>query len=125
MKDLFLEDINGIRKMFNKLDVITAEVDPELRYKWIENPHPDFDADEVIGKRDDELIPAEEAKGIISFKKKVFKTEKNLTATLLFSRSNGPCYYNMTGYPVKNSKGQIISIFTVGFYTQLPTFKEG
>jgi hypothetical protein len=124
MKDLLLEDVKGIRKMFKKLDVTIAEVDPEFRYKWIENPHPDFDPSEAVGKRDDELIQADEAKEIISFKKNVFQTGKNITATLLFNRSNGPCYYNMTGYPVKNSKGQIVSIITVAFYTKLPTVKK-
>jgi hypothetical protein len=121
MKDLVTDDIKGIRKMFKKLGVITAEVDKELRYKWIENPHPDFDPDTVIGKRDDELISAKEAKSIISFKKKIFETEKTQTVTLHFDRSNGPCYYNMAGYPVKNTKGQVTSIITVGFYTEQPT----
>jgi hypothetical protein len=120
MKDLVIDDIKGIRKMFKKLDVITAEVDKELRYKWIENPHPDFDPDLVVGKRDDELVSAKEAKGIILFKKKVFETEKPLTIALRFERSNGPCYYSMAGYPVKNSKGRVTSIITLGFYTKQP-----
>lgn len=120
MKDLVKEDISGIRKMFKKLGVITAEVDKELRYKWVENPHPDFDPADVIGKRDDELIPAEEAQEIIAFKKKVFKTEKPVTVTLFFNRSDGACCYNMAGYPVKNAAGEVMSIITVGFYTDPP-----
>jgi hypothetical protein len=120
MKYLVEEDIIGMRKMFKELGVITAEVDEDLRYKWIDNPHPDFDSTEVVGKRDDELISKEEAKEIISFKKKIFETEKTLTVTLLFNRSNGVSCYNMAEYPVKDSSGQTISIFTIGFHTELP-----
>lgn len=87
MNALLEDDIETLRLKFKTLGVIVAEVDKELRYKWIENPHLDFDPNEVIGKRDDELIPAKEAEGIISFKMKVFETGKAQVATLLFNLS--------------------------------------
>jgi hypothetical protein len=121
MDEIRKEDINGIRKTFKKLGVIAAEVDAKLRYVWIENPHPDFNKAEVVGKRDDELIPESEAKDIIAFKKSVFAKNKALTKTIRFNRSNGICDYNMAGYPVRNSDGQVESIITIGFYTNSTT----
>ena|SRR5688572_31976772 len=97
MNDLLEDDINRLRLKFKTLGAIIAEVDKELRYKWIENPHHDFDPNEVIGKRDDELIPAKDAEGIISFKKKVFKSGKAQMATLLFNLSSGSFNYNIAG----------------------------
>lgn len=122
MNNIPEDDIGGIRKKFKELGIIIAGVDKQLRYQWIENPHPDFDAEKVIGKRDDELISQTEAEGIISFKKRVFKTGKMETITLLFDRTDGPHLYNMVGYPVRDSRGQITSIVTLGFHTKLPEF---
>jgi len=120
MEGLLKEDVKGIRKTFKKLGVIAAEVDKDLRYLWVENPHPDFDELEVIGKRDDEIVSEQEAKEIILFKKNVFANNKVLNHTIQFNRSNGICHYNIAGYPVRNHLGQIETIVTVGFYTELP-----
>jgi hypothetical protein len=120
MNSISNEDITGIRKTFKKFGVIIAEVDKNLRYKWIDNPHPDFSAESVVGKRDDELLPKEEASEIVGFKERILKNKKRETITLLFQRSNGPHYYNMIGYPVLNSRGQVISIITIGFNTEIP-----
>jgi hypothetical protein len=55
---------------------IVAEVDRLLRHLWIDYPHPDFRADAVIGKRDDELISGEDAHEILAVKRKAFELER-------------------------------------------------
>lgn len=124
MNDLLEDDISALRLKFKTLEVIVAEIDKELRYKWIENPHSDFDPNNVIGKRDDELIPAKDAEGIISFKKKIFETGKAQMATLPFNLPSGFFNYNISGYPVKNSHGQTTGIITFGFYTERTSLKK-
>jgi hypothetical protein len=68
MTALTRREIPALRRTMKALGVVTAETDTELRYVWIENPHPDFDPESVVGKRDAELIPEGEAAGIVALK---------------------------------------------------------
>jgi hypothetical protein len=61
MKELERGNVAGVRASLSKLGAVVAEVDRELRYVWIDNPHPDFDPSRAAGKRDDELIASAEA----------------------------------------------------------------
>jgi PAS domain-containing protein len=51
--------------------VVPAQVDQELRYQWIYNPHPDFDPDQVIGKRDDEIDDSDGSRTLMALKRRV------------------------------------------------------
>jgi hypothetical protein len=51
MKDIERSNVAGVRRSLRVLGAIVAEVDQQLRYVWIDNPHPDFDAKAVVGKR--------------------------------------------------------------------------
>lgn len=68
MKELDRANVAGVRRALATLGAVVAEVDRELRYLWIDNPHPDFDSGALIGKRDDELIAALDAADIMSLK---------------------------------------------------------
>lgn len=106
MNDIKRENVKEFRKMFVKLGVVVAEVDLQLRYVWIDNPHPDFNPHEVVGKRDDELISKEEAKGIMTLKRKVITSEKASSQVFDFNRSDGKNYYNIAAYPIYKVQGK-------------------
>lgn len=104
-----------------RLGVVIAEVDRELRYVWIDNPHPDFAGAVVVGKRDDELIPESEARGIMQLKQEVWKKKRLISRVLVFNRRGGPSHYNLTAYPiVGDANSKIEGILTLGFETTLP-----
>jgi hypothetical protein len=48
--------------------------DTGLRYTWLHNPNPGFKAEQVIGKTDADLLPAEEAAVLTALKQQVLKS---------------------------------------------------
>lgn len=91
------------------------EIDRQLRYVWIDNPHPDFDPKSVLGKRDDELISKADAEGIMSLKQETFDQGAPLARILSFKRSDGVRYYSLFAYPIRQANGKVQAILTVGF----------
>lgn len=106
------ENVGAVRQALRALGLVVAEVDRNLRYVWIDNPHPDFDARQVIGKRDDELIPAEEAAGITSLKSEVLSSGLATTRLLDFRRSDGLRRYSISAVPVKDAAGRVTGVVT-------------
>jgi CheY-like chemotaxis protein len=104
----------GLRRRLAGLRAVVAEVDRELRYVWIDNPHPDFDPIAVVGRRDDELLPAAEAEEIISLKLEVFESGEPRSRVLGFNRSDGRVYYSMHAYPLREPHGALEAVLTVG-----------
>jgi len=115
MRIVLSSDLGGIRKTFKSLGAVVAEIDPQLRYVWVDNPHPDFQAKDVIGKTDDELIPAREAEQIIGLKRDTFISGLPQSRIIEFNRSDGVRSYSMQSYPIVNSGGHTRGILTVGF----------
>jgi hypothetical protein len=110
--------VQGLRVALRKLGAVVAEVDAGLRYVWVENPHPDFKADSVVGKRDDELVPAADAAPIVALKTEAWESGSPVTRTLRFHRSDGERAYAMIAYPVHDDKGRMVSVLTVAFDTR-------
>ena len=117
MHNLNRSGIASIRAAMKVFQFIVAEVDRDLRYVWIDNPHPSFDAASVVGKRDDELISKEEAKGIMTLKQDVLRSAKSVRQILCFHDAGGSRFYCISAFPLQNAAGQVDGIFTVGFET--------
>jgi hypothetical protein len=115
MNELERSDVPEFRKSMRTLGMVVAEVDRELRYVWIDNPHPDFDPAEVIGKRDDELTDPSDASRIMQFKREIFAEQRAASRTLAFRRSDGVRTYAMFGYPLRDRQGRVDGVLTVGF----------
>jgi hypothetical protein len=115
MDEIHRENVEGLRKSLKKHGMVIAEVDHELKYVWIENPHSDFDAADVVGKRDDQLISKEDAKAVMSFKRKVLASGEPAHEILSFKRSDGLRDYTIFAYPIRNEQGVVDGLVTVGF----------
>ena len=108
-------DLGRIKKTLGDLGAVVAEVDRELRYVWIANPHPDFQVAAVLGKRDDELIGPEEAQGLMDLKRRTFEDRRPHSHELRFRRSDGERTYSVLTYPVVDDDDHVRTIVTVGF----------
>lgn len=109
--------IPELRNSFKILGLVVAEVDTDLRYVWIDNPHPDFDPATVIGKRDDQLIDPEEAGEIMDLKRAALQRGKPVSRVLGFQRTDGLRLYSIFAWPLRNGSGQPDGVLTVGFDT--------
>ena len=92
--------------------LVLAQTDRELRYRWIANPHPDFDATSVIGKRDDELDDTEGAKHLMALKQQVLDSAVGVREEVRFDRSDGVHVYDMTIEPLRSPAGDIVGVTT-------------
>lgn len=115
MQDVDRSNVAGVRKALSALGAVVAEVDRQLRYVWIDNPHPDFDAKSVIGKRDDDLVSTADAEEIMSLKRETFDRGLPTARILTFRRSDGLRYYSLFAYPIRQASGKVDTILTVGF----------
>ena len=106
------EDVPTLRRTMGKRRAVVAEVDRDLRYVWIENPHADFDPEDVVGKRDDELVNADDAAEIMSVKRDVLERGKYISHVLRFRRSNGWRCYTISAYPIRKPDGAVGGVIT-------------
>ena len=110
-------DLARLRESLEPLRLIVAEVDGDLRYVWIDNPHPDFDPSAVVGKRDDDLLPAKEAAPIMALKRHVLTAGSSLNSVIAFRRSDGNRKYSIAAYPIIDDQGDVDGVLTIGFET--------
>lgn len=92
--------------------IVMAITDRDLRYVWIENPHRDFDAESVIGKRDDELADNEATRRFMDVKRRVLEEEKGIRTEITFPLSEGTVTYDVTAEPLHDPEGNVIGVTT-------------
>ncbi|MFC7319509.1 helix-turn-helix domain-containing protein [Halobacillus campisalis] len=93
--------------------IVVAHCDLKLRYTWMFNPHPDFNTEIVIGKRDDELDLNEGTSGLLELKKAVLRTKGPVRRKISFPLSDGLLTYDVFGQPIYNESKDIIGVATV------------
>lgn len=93
---------------------VVADVDRDLRYRWIFNPHPDFDPGTIIGKRDDEITDPVNARGIMDLKQKALTTGKLVHGELSINLSDGSRVYDYTVMPIADEEGVVSRLITAG-----------
>lgn len=50
------------------------QCDRDLRYVWIHNPYPLFSPEDIVGKRDEQLLPPGQAAELVAFKQAILDT---------------------------------------------------
>lgn len=94
---------------------VPAQTDRELRYRWIYNPHPDFDPSLVIGKRDDELEDSEGSRRLVQLKRRVLESGEGAREEIAFTRSDGIRYYDFTIEPARDVSGAVVGVTSAAF----------
>jgi len=85
-------------------------IDIELRCTWVYNPTFGFTSAAVIGKRDDELMPAHEAAPLLEFKQRVLDSgigERRVQALTINGVSRT---HDITLEPQRDAEGRIIGL---------------
>ena len=94
---------------------VLSQFDRDLRYTWIHNPHPDFDASLFIGKRGDEIEDSEGIRRLDVLKRQVVENGKGVREEISFSRSDGVHTYDTTIEPLYDDAGAVIGGTTSAF----------
>lgn len=90
--------------------IIVAHTDRDLRYTWIYNPHPDFAAEELVGRRDDEVFPPEQAKAIVAMKRRVLETGQLAREELGLPLEGGLRTYDVVAEPLLDAEGGVAGV---------------
>lgn len=94
---------------------VPAEFDKDLRYRWIYNPHLDFDPDTVMGKRDDELEDSEGTRRLRDLKRRVVESGQGEIGEIAFQRSDGVRFYDFAVEPLRNAAGAVSGGMSAAF----------
>ena len=103
------------RTVLKNSNFIMSQFDRKLRYRWIYNPHPDFNHKDIIGKRDDELKDSQSSKCLMALKQKVIETGKGVVQEIGFPLSEGTRTYDFIIEPLRDIAGNIIGGTSAGF----------
>ena len=106
-----------LRAEKEKLDIavesspaILFQLDTDLRYRWIKNPHEDFDRRSMIGKRDDELLPPIAAEAVMAPKQAVLESGKGVRKEVTYGLPSGEVTYDLTVEPLRDESEEIIGL---------------
>lgn len=89
-------------------NVFTADVD--LRYTWHYNPPRLMPNDNIIGRRDDEILPPDDAADVIALKQEVIDTGRSLRREVLVTVRNEQHLYDMTLEPIRDAAGAVTGL---------------
>jgi two-component system CheB/CheR fusion protein len=104
-----------LRTSLRNIPLVAAIIDTDLRYRWIYNPHPDFDQSTVVGKRDDELDPDDiGVEKLMQLKREALHHRESLTWEIPFQRSDGVHVYEITADPFYDADGELVGLTTAG-----------
>ena len=84
--------------------------DKELRYTWIYNPTFNLSPNAVIGKRDEELLSAEDAAVLTSIKSQVLETGIGQRQEVKLTDQGRDWYFDLTVEPLRDGLGEVIGI---------------
>jgi two-component system, response regulator PdtaR len=106
------ENEEHFKLVLKNSSVIVSQVDLDLRYTWVYNPHPDFDSETVIGNRDDELAQNEGINLLMQLKQQVIDTGVGSRKNIEIPLSDRLHIYDVKVEPLKDKQGKIIGATT-------------
>ncbi len=95
--------------------VVVWNQDEDLRYTWVHNPAAPFEVEQVLGKTDRELLPAEDAEPLEALKRQVMVSGEG-TRTILRTTVGGRIrHYDMTIEPLRDAEGRVRGIIAASW----------
>lgn len=90
--------------------ILVYTTDLDLRYTWIHNPRHGMSASEVIGKRDDELLPAKNVAELLEFKRQVLSQQTGARKEIHIRVGGEIKTYDVTAEPLRQEDGEMIGL---------------
>lgn len=107
----------ALRQTTERLDIALRSApialfaqDLDLRYTWIYNPTHNYSVDQVIGRRDEDLVAPDSAAHLTQLKQRVLETGNGLREEVRVTRGDRTGYYDLTIEPIRDSQSTILGI---------------
>jgi PAS domain S-box-containing protein len=92
-------------------NITLYEQDAELRYRWVYNPPRGFRVDDVVGKSNDELFPAEEAAHVNELDSAVLRGGQRVKEELRITPPHGDALHLLVSQePLRDASGAIVGL---------------
>lgn len=95
-----------------KKDAIVAACDAGLRYTHLFNPHPRFTTEGSIGKRDDELAPADHVAELVALKEEVVQSGREVRRRVHTRVGDEVRLYDVLAEPIHGDRGEVSGVAT-------------
>jgi PAS domain S-box-containing protein len=105
-----LESEERFRVALKNSPIIVFNQDKELRYTWVYHPNPEFTIDATMGKKDEELLPPEDAAELTKFKRRVLESGFGERAEVRTTINGEEFFYDLTVEPLRNAENKIEGI---------------
>jgi PAS domain S-box-containing protein len=107
------------REALQALGIVVFRQDRELRYIWICSPIPGFEPEEVLGKRDEDLMQRpEEARAKAEVKREVMRTGTGTRQTFSITADGTTRYFDYAIEPWRAPDGSVIGVTCAALETQ-------
>lgn len=90
--------------------ILVYEADLDWRYRWLYNNPRRFGEFDVIGKRDDEILPYGQVKDLIEFKENVLASGVGARREIEFSFAGGIEFWEVNAEPLREQDGTIVGL---------------
>jgi PAS domain S-box-containing protein len=107
------ESEERFRRVLDNTSTVMFTMDRDLRYTWIYNPGPLFSEQEILGKREDELLDAEAAEILMAPKREVLATGKPVQRELTYKVKGQTVAYHVSFEPIFANTGEVTGISAV------------
>ncbi|MEN6348623.1 MAG: PAS domain S-box protein [Syntrophomonas sp.] len=101
------------RLAISKSPTLVFTQDKDLRYTWILNPWQGALGEEILGKTDEELFPAEYSSGFTRIKRQVLETGLSAREEVRVVYKGEVIYYDLFIHPDFDSTGEVESITSI------------
>ncbi len=98
------------RTALDNSPVVALRQDTDLRYTWIGNPIERYSADDILGKRDDELLGPEDAAAVEALKRTVLDTGEGVREEVTLQLPRGEVVYDLAVKPISDDTGEITGL---------------
>jgi len=90
--------------------ITVFQLDTDLRYTWVFNPPYGSSGEDYIGKRDEELLPAENAAELMAFKRQVLDSNRPLRHSFILPIGDITYYFDIAAEPLHDEAGNVVGL---------------
>lgn len=94
---------------------VCALCDTNLRYTWINDPHPDFSVEGCLGKTDLEISANPGTMELYALKQEALTTGRTTEKDILFPLQNTHLLYHVSAAPMHDLLGELLGGKTISF----------
>jgi PAS domain S-box-containing protein len=84
--------------------------DRNLRYTSISNPMLGRSIDDILGRTDEDILPADSGKAVIVLKREALANDQPKRAEVAIENASGPCWLDLRIEPLRNEAGDVVGL---------------